>query len=113
MIEGSKKPEAGTPDEAFDKLYLGIFDKTDAGRFLKSPMLRATFGADYAQRIDFTKGEVLRAVLQAVDVLKDSTINIVTRAKAQLLLDAATVSQVDIGKIGTLGEYLKGVQEDK
>lgn|SRR3989338_6579780 len=113
MAEGSKKPEATSSDEAFDKLYLGIFDESDAGRFLRSPMLRATFGADYAKRIDFTTGDVLRAVLQAVDVLKDPGINVVTRAKAQLLLDAATASQVDLGKIGVLGEYMQGIQQVK
>lgn len=111
MIEEAKKPEAQSPDAAFDRLYLGIFDESDAGRFLKSPMLRATFGADYARRIDFTKGEVLRAVLQAVDVLKDPSIGIVTHAKAQLLLDAAKIGQVDLQKVGTLGEYLQGIQE--
>ncbi len=110
MIEGSKKSEAANPDDAFNRLYLGIFDEDDAGRFIKSPMLRATFGADYAQRIDFTKGEVLRTVLQAVDVLKEPSINVVTRAKAQLLLDAARVSQMDLGGIGPMGEYVKGVQ---
>ncbi len=99
-------------NQAFDRLYLGIFDETDAPKYLQSRMLRVTFGADYASRIDFTNGDVLRAVLQAVDIMNttDASISVVVRAKAQLLLDAAAVSQASLQE-GPLAEYLKRIQE--
>ena len=109
MNEGLGKPKTGKEADIFDRLHLGIFDETDAGRFLGSNMLRATFASDYVQRIDFTRGEVLRAVLHAVDVMKDPSSSVVTRAKAQLLLDTATLSQKQV-PTGTLGEFLRGIQ---
>ncbi len=110
MIEVSEEDQ-NKADIAFDTLHLGIFDETDASRYLKSPMLRSTFAADYAERIDFSKGEVLRAVLSATDILSADAdlIPIVLRAKAQLLFDSATIYQRSQDE-GTLSEYLKRIQ---